>query len=626
MALRSQAARLQRRAAGVDPRQTPTLMTHSEAFVETLAAQGVTDIFGIVGSAFMDALDLFPAAGIRFISTQHEQGAAHMADGYARVSGRHGNCIAQNGPGITNFVTGIAAAYYCNSPVMCITPEASTMQKGHGGFQECDQLPIFSTVTKEQVHVVNPARMAELTAYAYDSAMRERGPVQLNIPRDYFYGESKVQIPTPRVPEPVAGGVESLARAAELLRNAKNPVIVAGGGVVLSSSGYDATQQLANYMSAPVATTYLHNDAFPASSPLYCGPLGYCGHKTAMHSVRDADVVLALGTRLGPFGTNPQYGENYWPENARIIQVEIDAKRVGRVKPLRDGDVGICGDAGLAASAILERLQGGASPACLANKGDRMTKLEETRARWQAEMRNLEVANSQAAANEPGRMVPRQVLRELDRAMPDDAIVSTDIGNSCSVSNGYLHFNKPRSYLAALTFGNCGYAFPAAIGAKVAMPDRPCVAYVGDGAWGMSFNEVLTCIRENIPVTVVVFSNRQWGAEKKNQVLWFGDRYVGTNLVHPSGGFAEIARAMGAEGVQVSNVDQVGSALQQACAAQKDGKTTIVEVLTTRELGDPFRRDAMKLPQRRLAKYAAYSEESESATGQPVDIAGLGKA
>eukprot|EP01065_Artemidia_motanka_P015829 TRINITY_DN1954_c0_g1_i4.p1 TRINITY_DN1954_c0_g1~~TRINITY_DN1954_c0_g1_i4.p1 ORF type:complete len:660 (+),score=262.63 TRINITY_DN1954_c0_g1_i4:86-1981(+) len=613
------------RLTATDPRKEPVLMTHSEAFVETLAAQGLTDIFGIVGSAFMDALDLFPAAGIRFISTQHEQGSAHMADGYARVSGRHGACIAQNGPGITNFVTGVAAAYHCNSPVVAITPEAATLTKGHGGFQEVDQLPIFSSITKAQVHVNNANRMAELTSLAFDSAMRERGPVQLNIPRDFFYGESKVQIPAPRVPEPVAGGVESLASAASLLRNARNPVLIAGGGVVLSPSGYDSCQRLASYLQAPVACTYLHNDAFPASNPLYCGPLGYCGHKTAMHTLRDADVVLALGTRLGPFGTNPQYGEAYWPEKARVIQVEVDAAKVGRVKPLRDGDVGICGDAGLAAQALLGLLQSGAEPACLANKDARMAQLQETRGKWEAEMAAMEIANQAAAKNEPGRMVPRQVLRELMKAMPEDAIVATDIGNSCSVSNGYLHFNRPRSYLAALTFGNCGYAFPAVIGAKVAAPERPCVAYVGDGAWGMSFNETLTCIRENIPVTVVVFSNRQWGAEKKNQVLWFGDRYVGTNLENPVGGFAGIARAMGAEGIQVSSIDEVGSALQQACAAQKDGKTTIVEVMTTRELGDPFRRDAMKLPQRRLAKYSAFSESSESATGQPVDIAGLGK-
>lgn len=230
-------------------------------------------------------------------------------------------------------------------------------------------------------------------------------------------------------------------------------------------------------------------------------------------------------------------------------------------------------------------------------------------------------SNQSAADAEPGRMVPRKVLRELEKAMPENAMVATDIGNSCSVSNGFLKFKEPRTYFAAMTFGNCGYAFPAVMGAKVACPERPAVAYVGDGAWGMSLNETLTCIREDIPTTVVVFNNRQWGAEKKNQVLWFGDRYVGVQLEHPDGGFAGIAKAMGAEGVQCKHVDEVGPALKAACDAQmKDRKTTIVEVMTSRELGDPFRRDAMKLPQRKLAKYQATNESAESATQQPIDL------
>lgn len=603
----------------------PALMTNSEAFVEALAAQKVDTTFGIVGSAFMDSLDIFPSAGIRFVSVQHEQNAAHMADGYARVSGKTGVCIAQNGPGITNFVTGVAAAYWAHTPIVAITPEAGTATKGLGGFQETDQLPLFEGITKEQVHVCNPNRMAEMTSYAFDAAQRDNGPVQLNIPRDYYYGESVTTIPRPNVLERSAGGEASLAQAAELIRNAKNPVILAGGGVVAAKGGVDAAVALADFLQAPVCTTYLHNDAFPANNKLWCGPLGYCGHKTAMNTIKDADVVIALGTRLGPFGTNPQYGIDYWPKNAKLIQVEVDPKRVGRVKPLTDGDVGICGDAGLAAKNILAKLSSGAAPQCQSNVTERLQKVESHRVAWEAEMEQLGQANQFAADAEPGRLVPRQVLRELEKAMPENAMVATDIGNSCSVSNGYLRFNQPRSYLAAMTFGNCGYAFPAAMGAKVACPDRPAVAYVGDGAWGMSLNEVLTCVREGIPTTAVVFNNRQWGAEKKNQVLWFGDRYVGTNLQHPETGFAGIARSMGAEGVTITNIDEVGDALRAATEAQKDGKTTIVEVCTTRELGDPFRRDAMVLPQRHLAKYQSTNREAESETQQPVDLGVVAK-
>ena len=602
----------------------PFLMTNSEAFVETMVAHGVDTTFGIVGSAFMDSLDLFPDAGIRFVSVQHEQNAAHMADGFARVTGKTGVCIAQNGPGITNFVTGIAAAYWAHSPVMCITPQAGTNTEGLGGFQETEQLPIFQPITKKQVHVSNPTRMAEMTGLAFDACQRLNGPVQLNIPRDFFYGESETTIPGPNVIERSAGGVTSLEAAAKAIQHAKNPVILAGGGVVMSKhGGIDAVRELAEFLRVPVATTYLHNDSFPSDHPLWAGPLGYCGHKTAMNSIKDSDCVIVLGSRLGPFGTNPQYGMDYWPKDATLIQVDVDPEKVGRVKPLRaNKDVGIAGDAALAARDILARLQG-KEMVSAATTDARIAQFEQYRTEWENELNEMGHAHEYAAESgdgEEGRMVPRQVLRELENAMPDDAMVSTDIGNSCSVSNGYLRFKNPRSYLAAMTFGNCGYAFPAAMGAKVARPDRPAVAYVGDGAWGMSLNEVLTCVRETIPTTAVVFNNRQWGAEKKNQVLWFGDRYVGVNLENPS--FAEVARSMGAEGITVDKIEDVGPALKQACEAQKDGKTTVIEVMTTRELGDPFRRDAMKLPQRHLSKYSRTNEEFESFTEQPTDLAG----
>ena len=595
----------------------PVRMSGSEAFVETMVSRGVTDAFGIVGSAFMDALDLFPAAGIRFISTQHEQGAGHMADAYARVSGRHGVCIAQNGPGITNFVTSVGAAYYTGSPLVCITPEAATNTKGLGGFQEVDQLPIFSTVTKEQVHVVHPGRMAEFTGLAFDGAVRERGPVQLNIPRDYFYGPvTDVRVPAVNVPHDCAGSDAAIEKAADLVAAARNPVMLLGGGVVASRTGYAEAADLARFLQAPVASTYLHNDAFDSGSELWCGPLGYCGNKGAMAVLKEADLVLAVGTRLGPFGTNPQYGFDYWPEDAVVVQVDADAKKVGRVKEV---DLGIVGDAGLFCAELRCKLAG-RTVASAGTAADRVAAAQQHTAAWEAELRLLEEANADAAAL-CGRLVPRQVLRELEKAMPADVMVATDIGNTCSVSNSYLSFQRPRSFLAALTFGNCGYAFPAAMGAKVACPERPAVAYVGDGAFGMSLNELLTCVRERIPVTVVVFNNRQWGAEKKNQVLWFGDRYVGTNLENPVEGFAGIARAMGCKGVVVKSLDEVGDALREAVAAQmKDGVTTVIDVHTTRELGDPFRRDAMKLPQRVMKKYKKLSEKAESATGQPTDL------
>ncbi|MDH5286822.1 MAG: sulfoacetaldehyde acetyltransferase [Betaproteobacteria bacterium] len=575
-------------------------MTPSEAFVETLVANGVRDVFGIVGSAYMDALDLFPLAGIRFISVAHEQGGGHMADGYARVSGRHGVCIAQNGPGITNFVTSTAAAFWAHSPVVVVTPETGSATIGLGGFQETDQLPLFSRITKYQAHVNNRARMAELTGRAFDRAMLEMGPAQLNIPRDFFYGDIECEIPSPIVVERGAGGERSLDEAAALLAQAQFPVILAGGGVVMADGQREAIA-LAELLQAPVAQSYLHNDAFPASHPLWVGPLGYQGSKAAMKLVSQADVVLALGTRLGPFGTLPQHGLDYWPKQAKVIQVDADARMLGLVKPIA---VGVCGDARAAAAALRARLDGRAL-ACAANRDERLARVRAEKAAWEAELdgwMHEKDAWSVEVSKSSSHMHPRQMLRELERAMPKDAMVSTDIGNICSVSNSYLRFEQPRSMFAAMSFGNCGYAFPTIVGAKVAAPDRPAIAYVGDGAWGMSFGELQTCVREEIPVTAVVFNNGQWGAEKKNHVDFYANRFVGVNLDRqPS--WAAVAKAMGAEGLRVEKLADVGPALRAAAAAQREGKTTVLEMMVTRELGDPFRRDALAPPTRHLAKY-----------------------
>ena len=577
-------------------------MTPSEALVETLAAHGVRDVFGIVGSAYMDALDIFPAAGIRFIPVAHEQGAAHMADGYARVSGRHGVCIAQNGPGVTNFVTGIAAAYWAHSPVVFITPETGSMTLGLGGFQETEQLPIFSKITKYQGHVNNAARMAEIAGRCFDRAMLEMGPAQLNIPRDFFYGDIETVIPAPIRIGRGPGDSAALDAAAELLSGAKFPVILAGGGVMLSEGTAEAIA-LAELLDAPVCNSYLHNDSFPATHRLWAGPLGYQGSKAAMKLLANADVVLALGTRLGPFGTLPQHGLEYWPKDAKVIQVDIDARMLGLVKPI---SVGIHGDARAAAAALVARLKS-RHLAAQANRALRLARIAAEKSAWETELEgwtqekdpfSLEVAKGSSY------MHPRQMLRELERAMPKDAMVSTDIGNICSVANSYLRFERPRSMLAAMSFGNCGYAFPVICGAKVAAPERPAIAYVGDGAWGISLNELLTCARERLGVTVVVFNNGQWGAEKKNHVDFYSRRFQAVNLKNPS--WAAVARSFGCEGAAVERLADVGEALRAAVKSQAEGKTTVLEMMVTQELGDPFRRDALSKPVRHLKKYQAY--------------------
>lgn len=583
-------------------------MTPSEAFVETLVANGVTDMFGIMGSAFMDAMDIFAPAGIRLVPVVHEQGAAHMADGYARVSDRHGVVIGQNGPGISNCVTAIAAAFWAHSPVVIVTPEAGTMGTGLGGFQEANQLPMFQEFTKYQGHVNNPRRMAEYTGRCFDRAMSEMGPTQLNIPRDHFYGEIETEIPQPTRLDRGPGGNSSLDAAAELIAAAEFPVIVSGGGVVMAD-GVDECKALAERLGAPVVNSYLHNDSFPASHPLWTGPLGYQGSKAAMKLISRADVVIALGTRLGPFGTLPQHGMDYWPKNAKIIQIDADHKMLGLVKKI---NVGICGDAKAAAVALVERL---ADRELVSDSttAERAATIQSEKDAWETELDewtherdpfSLDMI-AEADGEEGNWLHPRQVLRELEKAMPADVMVSTDIGNINSVANSYLRFERPRSFLAPMSFGNCGYALPTIIGAKAAAPERPAVSYAGDGAWGMSMSEIMTAVRHDIPVTSIVFHNRQWGAEKKNQVDFYDRRFVAGELESES--FAGIATAMGAEGVVVDKLDEVGPALTRAIDAQmNEGKTTVIEIMCTRELGDPFRRDALSKPVRLLDKYKDY--------------------
>ena len=579
-------------------------MTSSEALVETLRTEGVTVCPGIVGSAFMDALDLFPDAGIRFVPVRHEQTAAHMADAYARVTGRPSVCIGQNGPGVTNMVTSMAAAYHAHSPVLLLAPAAGSSAKYLDGFQEIDQMAILRAVTKFQVEVNRPDRMAELVRLALRHAVALRGPVHVDIPRDYLYGEADFEILEPqryRADRRGAGDEQALDRAAQVLAGARNPVLISGMGVI-DADAIEDVKALAERLDAPVATSYLHNDAFPADHELAVGPIGYQGSKAAMRALQEADVILALGTRLSYFGTLPQYGIDYFPEDAKIVQVDIDYQQIGRRWPV---EVGIIGDARAAAQAIQRRLQ--ARDGEVTGNAERRARIARLNEAWDREL-------SERASSEATPISPQRGLAELASALTPETIVTTDIGNICSAANSHLRFTQPRTFLAALTFGNCGFAYPAALGAKLARPDSPVVAVVGDGAWGMSLHETMTAVEEGLDVTAVVFNNQQWGAEKRNQVDFYADRFVGTNIGHARGGFnfTEIARAMGAQATRVTDPNDLRDAYRAAISTDQPA---VVEVMVDpEELVEPFRRDALKLPTRRLDRYAHLTIEPELTT------------
>jgi sulfoacetaldehyde acetyltransferase len=567
-----------------------TKMTPSEAIVETLLAEGVDHVSGIVGSAFMDMLDLFPAAGIRFIGVRHEQNAAHMEDAFGRITGKAGVVTGQNGPGITNMVTSVATANLAHTPMVIIAPSSGTASIGWDGFQEADQVSIFRAITKATVKVTHPSRAADVLRAAFRLAYAERGPILYDIPRDYFYGELEEEILEPhryRADIKDRGSEESLDRAAELLASAENPVVIAGKGVV-DADAYETVKAIAEHLTAPVTTSYLHNDAFTASHPLAVGPLGYMGSKAAMEILSEADVVLAIGTRLSVFGTIPQYDIDWFPKDARIIQIDINPKQIARTHPV---EVGIVGDAKKASEEIFERLK--AIKEDVRPDEERLRRIGAKRQEWEDEL-----VSEAMVDGDP--INPRRALLEVAKALTDDTIVTTDIGNISSTANGYLKFDKRRKFIAALTFGNCGFAYPAALGAQLARPDCPVVAIVGDGAWGMSLSEVSTAVEQGLPVIACVFNNHRWGAEQKNQVDFYNNRFVGSNIETPD--FAEVAKAMGAEGVRVDDPEDVREAFEGALGS--DAPTVLEIMVDGTQLAPPFRRDALNLPVRLLPKYA----------------------
>jgi len=574
-----------------------TKMTTEEAFVKVLQMHGIDNAFGIIGSAFMPISDLFPKAGITFWDVAHESNGGLIADGYTRATGKISMCIAQNGPGITGLVTPIKTAYWNHTPMLLVTPQAANKTMGQGGFQEVEQMNLFKDMVCYQEEVRDPSRMAEVLNRVIEKAIRGSAPAQINIPRDYWTQVIDIELPPIVRLEKQAGGTEAINKAAKLLSNAKFPVILSGAGVVIGSAIEDC-KNLAERLDAPVCSGYQHNDSFPGSHPLAVGPLGYNGSKAAMQLISKADVVLALGTRLNPFSTLPGYGIDYWPKKASIIQVDMNSDRIGLTKKVT---VGICGDAKLVSKQLLEKLSKSAGNT---DREKRKALIHQTKSAWLQTLTSLDheeddpgtTWNKDARERDKDRMSPRMAWRAIQAGLPADAIISSDIGNNCAIGNAYPTFEKGRKYLAPGLFGPCGYGFPAILGAKIGCPDVPVVGFAGDGAFGISMNEMSSCNRKEWPsITMIIFRNYQWGAEKRNSILWFDDNFVGTEL-DPELSYAKVAEGCGLKGVQVKTQRELTDSLKKSCEEQKKGITTFIEVLLNQELGEPFRRDAMKKP------------------------------
>ncbi len=573
-------------------------MTTEEAFVKVLQMHGIQHAFGIIGSAFMPISDIFPKAGITFWDCAHEGSGGMMADGFTRASGKMCLMIAQNGPGITNFVTAVKTAYWNHTPLLLITPQAANRTIGQGGFQEVEQMALFKDMVCYQEEVRDPNRVAEVLNRVILNAKRLSAPAQINMPRDYFTQVVDIDLPAIVEFERPTGGDDAIAAAAKLLSEAKFPVILNGAGVVIGGA-IAASKALAERLDAPVCVGYQHNDAFPGGHPLFAGPLGYNGSKAAMELISQADVVLALGTRLNPFSTLPGYSLDYWPKTAKIIQVDINPNRIGLTKKVA---VGIVGDAKKVADGILTKLAPSAGDA---GRKERKDLISTTKSRWAQQLSSMDHENDdpgtswneRARAAKPKWMSPRMAWRAIQSSLPRNAIISSDIGNNCAIGNAYPTFDEGRKYLAPGLFGPCGYGLPSIVGAKIGCPAVPVVGFAGDGAFGIAVTELTAIGRKDWPaITMLVFRNYQWGAEKRNSTLWYDDNFVGTELDEQVS-YAGIAKACGLQGVIARTMDELRDALAKAVDDQmKHGKTTLIEAMINQELGEPFRRDAMKKP------------------------------
>lgn len=552
------------------------------AVIELLRQEGVSHIFGIVGSSFLDILDpLYDDAAMQFVGVRHEQGAALMADGFSRISGAPAVCLATNGPGVLNLTYGIASAYVAHSPVVVLAPSASREHQYRDSTQEFDQVALFKPITKASFPVNKIERLPDALRQAFRVATSGKmGPVLVDIPRDLLPGaELDLELLPPesyRSGQTRARGDRNLGdKAARILLAAERPVIVAGGGIQWSAAGEEVTA-LADLLGAAIVTSYGRADAVPSDHPLFLGHLGRLGSEEGIEAIRQADVILAAGTRLGQSTTF--YDHRFIPADARIIQIEIDPQEIGRNYPVA---VGIEGDARAVLQDLREQLR---------------EREPRPNARWVAEIHEW-AARRHNRLEAEGRLSdlplkPQRVYAELRKAMPRDAIIALDAGLAPNFGQDRLNFYQPRSLLTSLDLGGLGFSFPAALGAKFAAPERPVVNFNGDGGFLFNAQEFATAVRYNLRVVTVIMNNGCWGSEKAYQRYAFDQRYVGADTNNPR--FDRYAELFGGTGFYVERAGEVGDAL--LAALQVDGPSIIEIPIDPEEMPRPARLTEVQAP------------------------------
>ncbi|MFA5914783.1 MAG: thiamine pyrophosphate-binding protein [Burkholderiales bacterium] len=552
--------------------------TGGKAVVDALRTEGVRHVFGLIGSAGMEVFDaLYDARDIRFIGVRDERTGVHMADGYARASGGAGVFLAgQNGPGATNLVTGLAQANAAYSPVVALAGSLSSAHIYRDAFQEVDQQALFKPVTKKTWTVTQAKRIPEMVREAFTTALApRRGPVALNIPRDFLAEATDIEgyAPAGYRAEATAIGDEDLVRqAADLLASASRPLIIAGGGVKNGRSHAQALA-LAEALNAPVALSPGHGDAISCNHSLYAGQVGPRGNVVASELAREADVILALGTRLG-FNTT-FYSYDNLNRAAKIVQIDLEPTAVGRFFPVA---IGITGDAGKVASQILRALpaaKGSASVAAWTSA-------------FQAKRRALlEERDRASPPSDP--LQPAELYRTLRRVLPQDSIMTMDAGTLCLQATDQMLYHRPPALFTPLDFGLVGFSYACGLGVKLACPERTVVSLMGDGGFGMTMSEVGTAVNHGINSICIVMNNGCWGAEKAYQRDFFDGRYIGADVPNPP--YDKMAELFGAAGFRVEKAAQLEEAVRAALAC---GKPAIVDVQVDPNALYSFRRDSFK--------------------------------
>jgi acetolactate synthase-1/2/3 large subunit/sulfoacetaldehyde acetyltransferase len=556
-----------------------TTLTGGKAVVESLRAEGVGHVFGLIGSAGMEIFDaLYDAREVRFVGVRDERTGTHMADGYARASGRAGVIVAgQNGPGATNLLTGLSQAYAAYSPVVALAGSLSSEHLYRDAFQEVDQQAVFRPVTKRTWTLTQTKRVPEMMREAFRTALTPRcGPVVLNMPRDLLADSAHFEpIGAPdarRFAGNVAGAQDLIERAARLLKDAKKPLIIAGGGVK-NGRTHAQTLKLAELLSAPVALSPGHGDAVPCSHPLYAGQVGPRGNVVASTLAREADVILALGTRLG-FNTT-FYSYDNLNAAARIIHVEMEPTAIGRFFPVA---VGICGDAGTIADQLVRALAGHAPDAARAWARD-----------FQEKRRALLAQRDRDGEKISEPIQPATLYKALRGVLPSDAMVTMDAGTLCLQATDLLNYERPPALFTPLDFGLVGFSYACGLGVKLACPERTVVSLMGDGGFGMTLGEIGTAVSHGINTVCIVMNNGCWGAEKAYQRDFFDGRYLGADVPNPP--YDKVAQLFGAAGFAVERAADIERTVAEALAC---GKPAVVDVKVDPSALYSFRRDSFK--------------------------------